>query len=260
MTDTTSSQSATAEPELTSPVTPEATDPASTAPEQPLAPETADTLFARHYSIPLTPEASPDGGWLAYLLEGADGSISLWLSPTDGGEPQRVELPFEPVVERDPDSGRLIRGPQWSPDGSTIALAGMVEGEDRTAIWLVPSPVASAAEPVVVAAVAEAAPEAEGAEGEAESESTPVAEADPVVSDEPADTAVEPIAEEPAPVVDGAEEPAPVAAVPAEAPAAPRSIRMLTWGPGSERSPRWTLRVRRTSQCPNRRRWRKPTR
>jgi dipeptidyl aminopeptidase/acylaminoacyl peptidase len=190
--------------------------------------------------MPLTPEASPDGGWLAYLLEGADGSVSLWLSPTDGGEPQRVDLPFEPVVERDPDSGRLIRGPQWSPDGSTIALAGTVEGEDRTAIWLVPSPVASAAEPVVVAATAEPASETEGAEGEVASESTPVAEADPVAIDEPAESAEEPNPEEGVSAVDVVEEPTPVAVEPAEAQAESRAIRMLTWGPGSERSPRWT--------------------
>ena len=44
------------------------------------------------------------------------------------------------VDERDPYTGRLLRGPQWSPNGHLISLAGTVEGEQRTAIWIVPSP------------------------------------------------------------------------------------------------------------------------
>ncbi len=95
-----------------------------------LAPETASTegdgeaafeptpLFATRPAMPLTPEASPDGAWLAYLLEGADGRVGLWLSPIDGGDPRPVDLPFEPVVERDPDTGRLM--PPWKARNQRI--------------------------------------------------------------------------------------------------------------------------------------------
>ena len=50
-------------------------------------------LFTSHNAIPLTPEASPDGAWLAYLLEAADGSIQFWLSPTDGGNRSALNSP-----------------------------------------------------------------------------------------------------------------------------------------------------------------------
>ena len=162
-------------------------------------------VFAAHSVMPLTPEASPDGSWLAYLLEAVDGSINLWLSPTDGGDPQQVELPFEPLVERDPDSGRLIRGPQWSPDGTTLAIAGSVDGEDRTGIWLVPSPVHSNATPLVVAAVAddsedgETAPESDAETPvETENETAPDADVASALVDAPeGDVAEAPVEVEP---------------------------------------------------------------
>lgn len=205
-------------------------------------------LFTSRQAMPLTPEASPDGAWLAYLLAGGDG-LRLWLSPVDGGEPMPVELPFEPVVERDPDSGRLIRGPQWSPDGRMLALAGTVDGEDRTAVWLVPSPVESSAEPLVVVAVEddEEASEAQAEQADAEAaETTDTGDADAEtdaaggerVADQEAgatrtdnESGTEPEAAD-APVV----EPVPAALVNDPV----RTPRMLTWGPGSERSPRWS--------------------
>src|SRR5690606_34983212 len=119
-----------------------------------------------------------------------DGSVRLWVSPTDGGDPIPVDLPFEPIVERDPDTGRLIRGPQWSPDGSTIALAGVVEGENRNGIWLVPSPVDSRSVPAVV--VASASDEDESGEGDVDAESAETSaeaatEADPETTEESSD-------------------------------------------------------------------------
>ncbi len=208
-------------------------------------------LFAAHDTHPLTPEVSPDGAWLAYLLENASGSTELWLSPVDGDDPQQVELSFEPLVERDPDSGRLIRGPQWSPDGSMIALAGSVEGEDRTAIWLVPSPVESSATPVVVVATAD------DASGEGGEDADSTASADDGVTPDPA----EPVVAEAAPEEAAADPPADEAGygaaaadadssgsvagvLPAEAPETDvpvRAMRRLTWGVGSERSPRWSV-------------------
>ena len=204
----------------------------------------ATPLFATHYATPLTPEASPDGAWLAYLIETATAAVQLWLSPTDGGEPQRVDLPFEPIVERDPDTRRQIRGPQWSPDGRTLALAGTVEGEERIAIWLVPSPVESTATPVLVTAT-EDNPEATEQEGAAaDSEATEPADnvaaaADVVAEDADAaaelradDAAVESVPMESTPDVEPLD-----AASPTQSLSAPR---LLTWGPGSERSPRWS--------------------
>lgn len=221
----------------------------SDAPEAP--PFEPTPLFALHQAIPLTPEASPDGAWLAYLQQGSDGSVRLWLSPVDGGDPQPVDLPFEPVVERDPDSGRLIRGPQWSPDGRMLALAGTVEGEDRTAVWLVPSPVDISAEPIVVAAVEEDAEvteaQAEQADAEAAEPADALTAAADVVTDdaeaasnlratyvdaEEAASAAETGLLDEAPEVEPV--PAGLASEPVSAP------RPLTWGPGSERSPRWS--------------------
>jgi len=199
-------------------------------------------LFAAQHVVPLTPEASPDGEWLAYLIEGADGDVRLWLSPVDGGEPRPVELPFTPIVERDPDSGRPIRGPQWSPDGRTLALAGSVEGEERTAIWLVPSPVDSAAEPVVVVATEEST---EAIEAEADRAAAEAAEPTDALT-AAADAVATDVDEAPEGRADALDvEPGSAEEVPDVKPAGfaadpVRSTRLLTWGPGSERSPRWS--------------------
>lgn len=205
-------------------------------------------LFAAHHAIPMTPEASPDGAWLAYLLQGIDGRVRLWLSPVDGGDPMPVELPFEPVVERDPDSGRLIRGPQWSPDGRMLALAGTVEGEDRTAIWLVPSPVESSAEPLVVTATEEDVETTEAQAEQADAEAAAPAAALTATADVVADAASAVRAgsmdeDEAASAADTepAADVSDVVPVPAgQTPEPVRVPRLLTWGPGSERSPRWS--------------------
>jgi dipeptidyl aminopeptidase/acylaminoacyl peptidase len=226
-----------------------------TAPVAEAEPEfEATPLFNSSYFSPVTPEASPNGEWLAYLLERADGSIGLWVSPTDGGDPVPVELPFEPVVERDPDTGRLIRGPQWSPDGSTIALTGVVEDEDRTGIWLVPSPVDSHSVPAIV--VASTSEDDESAEGDADAESTDApAEVDadaqpdvetPVEATEESSDDIQPTVASSAGPDEGNAPVAPpveaevAAPVDLTEPQAERAIRLLTWGPGSERSPRWS--------------------
>jgi dipeptidyl aminopeptidase/acylaminoacyl peptidase len=219
----------------------------------------ATPLFNTTWFSPVTPEASPNGEWLAYLLERADGSTGLWLSPTDGGDPVPVDLPFEPVIERDPDSGRLIRGPQWSPDGATIALTGVVEGEDRTGIWLVPSPVESRSVPAVVVASTSDDDESGESDADAESTETPaeaVAESEALVgpeakaetTDESGDVVQPTVAasgsagpdEGNAPIAPPAVHTEVSAPVDLTEPQPERAIRLLTWGPGFERSPRWS--------------------
>ena len=241
-----------------------ADEPAGDDPDPAGAGFSATPLFATFHPIPRTPEASPNGEWLAYLLETPAEGVRLWLSPTDGGAPQVVELPFTPVVECDPDTGRFLRGPQWSPDGATIALTGSVEGEDRTGIWIIPSPVHSQAVPTLVAV------QPDEGEGSGDGEAATPADGDgtgaaPAASDESPETpeirtvqvdgtdpesvvqVVEPV-DAPVDGDDGAasreEGSAPIVvptAAPTRDPDAPaREPHLLTWGPGSERSPRWS--------------------
>jgi dipeptidyl aminopeptidase/acylaminoacyl peptidase len=154
MTETNTSRSATSvsdettQQDATEPVngTPLVEDEASAtdAPTEPVqattdAPPLDETppIFTTAIREPGQLEASPDGTWLAYLYPTEDGGRELWLSPTDGGEAVRLDLPFRPVDDVDPDSGRQIRGPQWSPEGTTLAVTGQHPDGDRTAVWLV---------------------------------------------------------------------------------------------------------------------------
>ena len=138
----------TSEPDLTTGPDAHAEDDAS-APtgtgEQPGTTEDTGEIaavFRMPPPLPDSPEVSPDGARVAYLLPDAAGAWHLWLSPLDGGEATEIALPFSPIPDRDPDSGRTLRGPQWSPDGRTIALTGShPDGNPlRTAVWLVPVP------------------------------------------------------------------------------------------------------------------------
>ena len=73
---------------------------------------------------------SPDGTQLAYLLTDGEGSTRLWISELDGSSASSIELPFRPVFDDE--------GPQWSPDGTSIALTGSAPSDIGTAIWLAP--------------------------------------------------------------------------------------------------------------------------
>ncbi|MBA2248420.1 MAG: PD40 domain-containing protein, partial [Chloroflexia bacterium] len=172
----------------------------------------ADRLFESTVILPGSPEASPDGAWLAYLLDDEAGATHLWLSPADGGDAQRIDLPFAPVEERGPDTGRALRGPQWSPDGVAIALSGTHPEGDRLAIWLVPAPVA------VPIAGPDPAPEPvpeppDAPEGEAPLNDADVPEPDPEGVSEAEAEAAQPVLREP---------------------------RLLVESSGSDRSPRWS--------------------
>jgi dipeptidyl aminopeptidase/acylaminoacyl peptidase len=186
-------------------------------------PTAADRLFATRTFLPGPPEVSPDGAWMAYLLENEEGNLDLWLTPLDGGEPSKVDLPFSPIEDQDPDTGRISRGPQWSPDGAFIALTGLDEDANTTSIWLVPTP--DFARSVLTA------------EAAAEPETPTDAEAEPLVTEELVATDAEAVTGEPG------EEPA-VAEEATEAVEAehefPREPLKLLDHPFSDRSPRWS--------------------
>jgi dipeptidyl aminopeptidase/acylaminoacyl peptidase len=203
-----------------------APEPVAKAPEVP-------AVYADPVREPGQPEASPDGRWLACLATGEDGVRALWLSPVDGGEPVRLDLPFQPVDDVDPDTGRQIRGPQWSPDGTTIAVTGLHPDGDRTAVWLVALDV-DATTPMAAPVTVE--PEEADAEtaGEEQAETEEPAEATAEVTGEA------PEAEEAA-TVERAGSGAPAEAPAAMPPPAIASATMLVDHRDASRSPRWSI-------------------
>lgn len=197
--------------------------------ESAAAPRATPAIFTTPVREPGMPEASPDGAWIAYLYPTEDDRRELWLSPVAGGDAVRLELPFEPVDDLDPESGRHIRGPQWSPDGATLALTGLHADGDRTAVWLV-SLETGEVEPVeatetVAEEPAPPAPEPVAASDDAEER-----------NDEGAESESEPNSEEETAEV--APAPTPVATKPI-APAV-ASARLLSDHPYPSRSPRWS--------------------
>lgn len=105
----------------------------------PAAIDPQDQAYTQTFRYPTSLECSPDGNWLVWLQPDDAGALELWLSGTDeGSEPFKFEVPFVPVEDRDPETGRLLRGPQFSPDSSRIAVTGMHPDGNRTAIWIVP--------------------------------------------------------------------------------------------------------------------------
>lgn len=80
--------------------------------------EETNAFFNTAVTITGSPESSLDGAWLAFLKPDENGVPELWIAPTDGGEPRQVPVPFIPVEDVNPETGRIIRGPQWSQVGS----------------------------------------------------------------------------------------------------------------------------------------------
>ena len=245
MTDSNSPTQAQSEPILDN--SPIADEPETTPVVDPV-----DVATAQTFRMPTSLEASIDGKWLVWLQPGESGDLDMWLCATaEGSEPRRIDLPFVPVEDRDPETGRLLRGPQFSPDSSQIAVTGSHPDGDRTAIWIVPI---EASEPVLEAAEPEtdAASDAGDSVVETENESTEEAVETEVVAveldAEPTDGLVEEmgVAEE-TDVVNDALVDEPVVASSASSASPDINLEvggqqpfLLAQHAGSDRSPRWS--------------------
>ena len=209
-----------------------------------------DAAYAQTFKWPTSLEASLDGKWLVWLQPNDDGELELWLSATaEGSEPFRVDLPFTPVEDRDPETNRLLRGPQFSPDSTSIALTGTHPDGDRSAVWIVP--LALEAQPAVVEAEAESEPENddESTAGDVSTESVEEGlegSIDPADDNEP--TGDDSDAEEPDVAVD-AELAASAAETPEDTQITPDTADLfvgveqpfvLADHAGADRSPRWS--------------------
>lgn len=78
--------------------------------------------------VPGAPNVAPDGSRIAYLQPNADGVLALWFSPLDGGAPTALSTPVDLLP--------MTEGPQWSPDGASLAVVGKRES-GRSAIFIV---------------------------------------------------------------------------------------------------------------------------
>ncbi|HEV2108812.1 MAG TPA: prolyl oligopeptidase family serine peptidase [Thermomicrobiales bacterium] len=88
--------------------------------------------------VPGPANPSPDGSTLAYLIEESWGQFRLELCPIAGGPPRTLGLPLAPHPDLPPDGEPgTDSGPQWSPDGTHLALLGPHPGGGRSAIWIV---------------------------------------------------------------------------------------------------------------------------
>ncbi|MCA9834477.1 MAG: PD40 domain-containing protein [Thermomicrobiales bacterium] len=190
-----------------------------------------DEAYAQTFRYPTSLECSPDGNWLVWLQPDETGALELWLSGTeDGSEPFRFDLPFTPVEDLDPETGRLLRGPQFSPDSSRIAVTGLHPDGDRTSIWIVP----------VGAVSAESADQDEAQIEEAAIEATIHAEPE---TDEAPDAETQEQLDAASGEGMMANDPVIIAETAAELNAEPSSIPeafLLADHAGADRSPRWS--------------------
>ena len=104
------------------------------------APATATaTVPAPDIALTTPPEPgpanpSPDGSMVAYLQRDDAGVARLWLAGLDGAAPRALETdPGLTLLPDDPDEG-----PQWSPDGTRLAILGQRAGGDGQTIWILP--------------------------------------------------------------------------------------------------------------------------
>lgn len=196
-----------------------------------------DAAYTQSFHWPTSLEASKDGKWLVWLQSNDDSVLELWLSATaEGSQPFRVDLPFIPVEDRDPETGRLLRGPQFSPDSSSIAVTGTHPDGDRTAIWIVP--MAFDSQPAVIAEaeeeVASTSPDGEAVMGD-----------DTLAADDNVQTSTEAEPDTAASDTDSSDEVLPISEVEPEVEETELAVGIpqpyiLANHAGADRSPRWS--------------------
>lgn len=117
------------------------TEPPTTSETETVEPLASDPVLAGLRDLPPVPgpaNPSPDGSMLAYLVEDARGRYQLELCPVAGGPVRSFELSFAPQPDLPPDGEPGIdSGPQWSPDGTRLALVGAHPERGASAIWSV---------------------------------------------------------------------------------------------------------------------------
>ena len=90
-------------------------------------PMTIDDLF--RFKRVSDPQISPDGKLVVYVLTTVDldankTSSSLWLAPTDKGEPRQLT-----------NTPKKDRHPRWSPDGKQILFESNRSGDNQ--LWVI---------------------------------------------------------------------------------------------------------------------------
>jgi dipeptidyl aminopeptidase/acylaminoacyl peptidase len=75
------------------------------------------------------PVVSPDGATVAIIQPDQTGRYRIWLAPVDGGEAEILDVDLELHAGDNPN------GPQWSPDGSRLALTAPHPADGRSATW-----------------------------------------------------------------------------------------------------------------------------
>lgn len=201
--------------------------------------DAVDIFFNTAVTKTGAPESSVDGAWLAFLKPDEHGTPHLWIAPTAGGEARELTVPFVPIEDINPETGRIVRGPQWSPDGSKLAVTGLHEDGDRTVVWIVPTGVETPDDETVAEAGGSADTDATVAAATAPDPETPTADA------ATAATATAPDIENAIP--EGMGQPLPkidtdadlLAEVNQAAPAEPEARKLVDHA-GSDRSPRWS--------------------
>ena len=115
---------------------------AAEAPPEPEEATTSDIEVSTPITEPVQPgpmNPAPDGSKIAYFLFDSPEAPSLWVMSLDGGGARQLSTSFALVI--DPN------GPQWSPDGTQLAVTGL-EGQS-TAIWIIDVESGAATRPLV---------------------------------------------------------------------------------------------------------------
>ena len=75
------------------------------------------------------PVVSPDGDMVAIIQPDQTGSLKIWLAAIEGSEAEVLDVDL--ALSDDPN------GPQWSPDGSQLAVTAPHPADGRSAIWVI---------------------------------------------------------------------------------------------------------------------------